>query len=285
MSQWASMSELERLQHSIRFGTDYQNKVNDPGLWAQAGFINGQKPQTMNFQNGTPVAPEGAPERPAGVSQYVWDRVTNNTTIGLNATSITNNPEVRDALVNAGYGDYVKGAYEKHMDANAGAAISNGADPTDAWDRAQAVGGGYYTQNYGTYNNNTVAGNSNSGQLGFGHEQSNPAGTEETAYQPPYTPADTTGGGGPDTNGGGNTDLNVSNVGGGQEAVVRTGSFNTVDYGTPTGPAVNTGIGVAGANPAPMASTPFADAYVRSSEAARKPGPISGLFKGELGEN
>lgn len=282
MSQWASMSELERLQHSIRYGTDYQNKVNDPGLWAQAGFINGQKPQNINFQNGTPVAPEGSPERPAGVSQYVWDRVTNNTTIGLNATSITNNPEVRDALVNAGYGDYVKGAYEKHMDANAGAAISNGADPTDAWDRAQGVGGGYYTENYGTYNNSTVAGNSNSGQLGFGHVQSNPTGTEEQAYQPPYNPADNTG---ETDSGSSNTDLNVSNVGGGQEAVTRNRTFNTVDYGTPTGPAVNTGIGTAGVTPSVMAPTPFADAYVRSSEAARKPGPISGLFKGELGED
>jgi len=273
------MSELERLQHSIRYGTDYQNKVNDPGLWAQAGFVNGQKPQNMNFQNGTPVQPEGTPDRPAGVSQYVWDRVTNNTLGGLNPTSITNNPEVRDALVNAGYGEYVKGAYEKHMDANAGAAISNGADPTEAWNRAQAVGGGYYTQNYGTYNNSSVAGNGNSGQLGFGHVQSDPVGTDGQAYQPPYTANDT----GSTDGAGAGTDLDVSNVGGGQAAVERTGSFNTVDYGTPTGPAVNTGIGVAGANP--NASTPFADAYVRSSEAARKTGPISGLFKGELGED
>ena len=252
MSQWASMSDLERLQHSIRYGTDWQNKVTDPGLWAQAGFVGGVKPENMNYVNGTPKAPEGAPQRPEGVSQYVWDRVTNNTLNGLNVTSITNNPETREALVNAGYGDYVKGAYEKHMDENAGGMIGNGADPGEAWARAQGVGGGWYQENFGAYGNPAVSG-ANEG-LTFGGSSGS-----ETTYD--YPPSDPTGGGlggepaggtdggstGGDTGGDTRTDLDTTNVGTSQEdAYVRNRNFGTVDYGERTGPAVNTGIGTAG---------------------------------------
>ena len=104
----------------------------------------------------TPKASPSAPERPADVPKYVWDRATSNTLDGLNPTLVTNNPETRDALIDAGYGDWVKAAYEQHMDENANGRIKNGADPAEAWEAAQGVGGGWYADNHGGYKNDTV---------------------------------------------------------------------------------------------------------------------------------
>ena len=87
----------------------------------------------------------------------MWDRASAGSYAGLNPTLVTRNPEVRDALIEAGFGDYVKGAYEMHMDNNAAHAIGNGADPSAAWGQANnSIGNDWYSQNYGTYSNQTV---------------------------------------------------------------------------------------------------------------------------------
>ena len=127
-----------------------------------------------------------AASRPEGVSESLWLHANDGNMSGFNVTSVTRDPEARDALIEAGFGDWVKAVHEQHMDQNAGHAIGNGANEGDAWRRAQLD---WYTQNYGEYGNPTVAGDSNIGNLGFGHEQAKPIGTNENPYVPPsYTP-------------------------------------------------------------------------------------------------
>lgn len=258
---WSDMTELERLIHSISNGTDYQNKVTDEGLWAQA----------TNALN-----PGEAPE---GISDTIWKQANLGKYGGFNVTSVTRDPAVRDALVDAGFGDWVKGAYEMHMDQHAGHAMGNGADSAGAWDRANqsiATADDWYAQNYGVYGNESL-GASNNNTLGFGHESGGNLNNVNVNIDG--------GGEGPANEGNDMMGLDYSNVGQG-EAVVRNRAMGTVDYGERTGPAVNTGIGTAG--PAPQnpnqapRSTPFADSYIRSNEAATKQGPISGLFSKEL---
>ena len=140
----------------------------------------------------TPEADTAAPE---GVSQTIWNKANAGDFGGFNVTSVTRNPAVRDALVEAGFGDWVKSVYEQHMDQNAAHAIGNGADAAGAWERANqsvATADDWYAQNYGVYGNNTVAGDSNSGSLGFGHVGANPVGTDDNPY---VAPGVTTGGG------------------------------------------------------------------------------------------
>ena len=240
-----------------------------------------------------------AASRPEGVSESIWLHANDGNMSGFNVTSVTRNPEVRDALIEAGFGDWVKAVHEKHMDQNAGHAIGNGANEADAWDRAQLD---WYTQNYGAYGNSTVAGDSNIGSLGFGHEQAKPVGTPDIPYVPPtYTPpqppaqqppsvpevqcgpgqvkirgvcVDWDGPSGAGGNGGGN--------GGGQANPNRRGpsTGGTGYLGAGVGPA-NTGIGQAGQNQA----TPWADAYFRAKERANAQGPVSRLFAKELEGN
>ena len=93
-------------------------------------------------------APKASTPPPPGVSQNIWNKANAGHIDGFNATSITRNAEQRDALIEAGYGDFVKAAYERHMNENAGHAIGNGADPNQAMANAQLD---WYNQNYGTY--------------------------------------------------------------------------------------------------------------------------------------
>lgn len=94
----------------------------------------------------TPVGNPRAPASVPGVSDYIMDRV-NNGAYNMNLASITHgNGATRDALVNAGYGDWVKGAYERAMDERAAHYAGNGSQ--NAMDTAQL---GWYNDRYGTY--------------------------------------------------------------------------------------------------------------------------------------
>ena len=257
----------------------YRMQQENPGMLAQ---LEAERDAARAAASASPInanVTAAAGDRPPGVSQYVWDRVTNGTLAGLNPTSITNNPAVRDALIAAGYEDYVKGAYELHMDQNAGGMIQNGANADEAWDRAQGVGGGWYGENYGEYENSTVAGNASQDDntLTFGHSSGPAVGTEEEPYVPPTVrptdPPTNTGGG----NGGGNGGVTVDlSPGAGAAAPVgeRNRNYGVAQAGPMSGP-VNTGIGTAGQNRA----TPFADAYVRAANRAQAEGPVTSLFK------
>lgn len=251
--------------------------------------------------NQAPAEAENPP--PAGVSQWLWDRVTSGT-MGINPTLITRDPAVRDALIDAGYTDYVKAMYEQHMDNNAAHAIGNGADPSAAWGNANnSIGNDWYQTNYGTYSNNTVAGSTGSsgaGDFTFGGGTT-PEGTEEQPYVPPQPPVvdDSVGdpnesgggqqGGGSEQGGGDSTgDTGGGPWGGGANVGQAPGGSQSSGYGpgihnynataVSDGPMVNTGIGAASQN----AATPWADAYMRASERSQAKGPISGLFAKEL---
>ncbi len=126
-------------------------------------------------------APERAKApRPPGVSQYVWDRVQAGTLDGLNTTSIINNPEVEQALIDAGHEDYVKAAYEKAMDQRAAHYGQNGASAEDAWANAQYD---KYTEKYGEYKNDTVE--ATESVLGLGNAVQSPT---NPGYVPPVVP-------------------------------------------------------------------------------------------------
>jgi len=87
--------------------------------------------------------------KPEGVSQYLWDRATGASPYGFNPTLITRDPATRDALVNAGYADFVKKAHESHMDQAAQHWSGNGATD-DVYARANQEHS-WYRDNYGAY--------------------------------------------------------------------------------------------------------------------------------------
>lgn len=86
-------------------------------------------------------------DRPEGVSRYVWDKVKSGDS-NYNKTLITRNPETRDAIVSAGYGDYVKDIHEQAMEEAASHYVGNGASTSDAFNTAQDP---WYNQNVGAY--------------------------------------------------------------------------------------------------------------------------------------
>jgi hypothetical protein len=175
----------------------------------------------------TPKADPKAGKRPAGVSQYVWDRVASGTLSGLNTTSITRDPEMREALIKAGHEDYVKAAYEKSMDQRAAHYGQNGAD--DPWATAQES---WYNNKYGQYKNDTV-GSSNTG-LSFGGSTGDPTNEGYVAPEAPPPVEEATGGGGGFFNGIRNG--TATNIKGGGSAG-GTDASTTVDQtgGNPSG--------------------------------------------------
>lgn len=261
---WADMTPLERLQHSVKFGTDYQNKVTDPGLWdaLRASYTKGSQ-VGYNSVNGTPVAPEGS-KPPPGVSQYVWDRVSNNTFAGLNLGSVTLDAETRDALINAGYEDYVRNAYERMQQQRYDHYSSNDTDGSGVLANARDD---WYTQNYGEWNPSESASASyEPGGLTFGGV----GGSYGGGYY----------GGSAGGNAGGNaggTDgaIDLSPGAGASVPTVERNRNYSVATASPMDAPVNTGIGTAGQ----AASTPFADAYVRASSRAQAEGPVTSMFK------
>ena len=115
-------------------------KANQPPQ-SQGNAATPQTPGFVTETNGT-----GQPPSVNGVSDYIMERV-NNGAYNMNLASITHGDgATRDALVNAGYGDWVKGAYERAMDQRAAHYGGNGAQ--DAMANAQL---GWYNDRYGNY--------------------------------------------------------------------------------------------------------------------------------------
>ena len=233
MGLWADMSEVERVAHSIRHGNKYHLKDSKAGLLDQAAAYNDEVFQGTTQRRGAGGAPQAAPgdpDRPDGVSQYVWDRVMGNTLAGLNTANITHGDgAMRDALLAAGHEDYVKKAYEESMRQRAGHYGMNGAD--DAWGNAQHE---WYTERYGNFFDDSVQNSSPS--LGFGHSQPDVS----------YAPAGSSGG--------------VTGMPSG-------GASANPDFGQAVEMTNRAG------------NTPFIDAYMRSREAAKKEGPVTGMMK------
>jgi hypothetical protein len=279
MSLWNDMTEVQKVAHSMRHDNQYHLKAS-PDMLRMAQQYNEQRSGTggdeLGFGHGsapttsTPTtsntgegvvgndgltnreryeqrraqeAAEQAAEqerlaeldadRPEGVSRYIWENIKNGT--GFNTTLVTRDPTVRDALVNAGHGDYVKSLYESQMDSAAAHYMGNGASQQDAFNTAQDP---WYTQNYGAYSNGTVAGVESG--LGFGHESTNPATGNPTYNSPASPPA-------------------------GQPPSFDFGP--APDFGTPANVTNRAG------------STPFMDSYMRSRDAAKAEGPVSGMMK------
>ena len=175
-SQMASASPVKETIPSPGSSAWYRMKKANPEKLAQ---MEKQRNEARAVSKAsTPKAGPEAGQRPAGVSQYVWDRVASGTLAGLNTTSITRDPEVREALIKAGHEDYVKAAYEKSMDQRAAHYGQNGAD--DPWATAQES---WYNQQYGQYKNTTVE--SSEPKLGLGGSTGDP--TNE-GYVPPEAP-------------------------------------------------------------------------------------------------
>ncbi len=179
--------------------------------------------------------------KPEGVSQYLWDRATGASPYGFNPTLITRDPATRDALVAAGYEDFVKKAHENHMDQAAGHWGGNGATD-DVYARAND-NVTWYQDNYGAYGGDpgirekTEGGMFSSPNLGFGHESS--------GHQPsPATPAPAT---------------PAPSVP--QEPVQPEPEAQQFDLS------------------GPRKSTPFLDSYMRAREASRATGPASSTMK------
>jgi hypothetical protein len=80
----------------------------------------------------TPQADPNAGPKPEGVSDYVWARVSSGDLTGLNPTSVTRNESQRQALVDAGYGDFVDQAAQKGYEQRVAHYMSNGATREEA---------------------------------------------------------------------------------------------------------------------------------------------------------
>ncbi len=242
MGLWAEMNDVQRMAHSIKTGSDWQNRAGNEGLRDQAtaylqndstpaiqgdnggyglpappppptpgagsntagmlGVVNHlvrgsggtqtpeQLQQTRNEQtqaimpsemSGPVLTPEEKyvigcepaqlpAEKPAGVSDYVWQRVQGNNYNGLNVANITHgNGATRDALVDAGYGDWVKGAYEQAMDQRAAHYGGNGS--SNPWDTAQFD---WYSDRYGDYRGATPTNRSAGLTYGGSSDTNNP---------------------------------------------------------------------------------------------------------------
>ena len=261
------------------------------------------------------VMQENASGRPEGVSQWLWDRAMGGN-LEINPTLITRNPAVRDALIAAGKEDYVKAMYERHMDNNAAHAIGNGLDAGSAWAQASGSVDDWYSQNYGDYSNETVAGStgaSGADDFTFGGGTT-PEGTDDQPYVPPAPPQPPVGGGG-GGNGGGNgggegdpppIDSGPEDPGPDPIVLDPLGSTNMTTRSGANSFMAGRSQGLLNPNHAPMPmrqpsaaspgmptavrpempsrpqSTPFADAYLKAKAAAEAPGPVSKLFANEL---
>jgi hypothetical protein len=119
-------------------------------------------------------------DRPEGVSRYLWEKVLNGDS-NFNKALVSKNPEISDAIAAAGHGDWVKAIHEQSMDQAANHYMGNGASSADAWNTAQ---NDWYTQNHGSYTNETVENDSND-DLGFGGSTGAPTNDGYVPSEPP----------------------------------------------------------------------------------------------------
>lgn len=241
MGLWAEMSDVQRMAHSIKTGSDWQNRAGNAGLRDQATAylqndstpaIQGDNggygaptppPRTSNASNTagmmgavtnairgmngtqtpaqleqtrmesiqdsmgpmyvddndmTPadlvvscLPPEQLPaQKPPGVSDHIWQRVQGNNYNGMNIANITHGDgATRDALVSAGYDDWVRGAYEQAMDQRAAHYGGNGS--SNPWETAQFD---WYSDRYGDYRGTTPTNRPAGLTFGGGSDTNNP---------------------------------------------------------------------------------------------------------------
>ena len=124
-------------------------------------------------------------DRPEEVSRYVWEKIKNGDS-NFNKTLVTRNPETRDAIVNAGYGEAVKDIHEQAMEEAAAHYVGNGANASDAFNTAQSD---WYNQNVGAYTPEAAAAKATA--------------KAEAEAKPPMPPAEPTKGQPPVNTGGG----------------------------------------------------------------------------------
>jgi hypothetical protein len=285
MLRLAQQHNEERNGGGLGFGHDGSNPngntTNTPrtdvgeGVVGSDGLTNRERYDQRRAQEAAQQAAEQErlaalnANRPEGVSQYLWENIQSGGS--FNPTLVTRDPAVRDALVNAGHGDYVKALYESQMDSAASHYMGNGASQQDAYGNAQDP---WYTQQYGNYFNDTVQGSEQG--LGFGHESTNPA-TGNPNYVPSQGGTPTGGfGDDPDFGAGVPTTDRDPNRSPMMDAYRAARAANP----SPAGgfvPNDDTGFG-----PQPgesRAKTPYADAFMRSRQRAEAPGPVSGMMK------
>jgi len=149
-------------------------------------------------------------DRPEEVSRYLWEKIKNGDS-NFNKTLVTRNPETRDAIVNAGYGEAVKDIHEQAMEEAAAHYVGNGAAASDAFNTAQSD---WYNQNVGAYTPEAAAAKA--------------VAKAEAEAKPPMPPAETKG-------------QNSANTGGGVGGIgaffngIRNGSATNIKGNPPAG--------------------------------------------------
>lgn len=291
MSLWASMTEAERVAHSYRHGNKYHLRPENAGYLEELtggslgfghtspasepastptrttgenvvgsdGLTNRERYDARQAAKAAKHAAEQAriaeldSDRPEHVSRYLWERIKGGQ--GFNSTLVTRNPETRDSLIAAGYGDYVKALTEKEMDGAAAHYMGNGASPEDAYKTAQ---NSWYNDTYGAYSNSTVQGNAPTLTFGGGTGAPTNEGYVAPVVSQPVASAP--------------VDLSptyTAKHGGGSGGMLA--GYNANRAAAPTSTPVQ-----ATSN---TTSTPYADAYLRAKGAAEAQGPVSGMMK------
>lgn len=292
MGLWANMTEAERVAHSIRNNNEYHKKASKAQYLEDAQSINEERaaaaaPTTTNRTGENVVGSDGLTnrerydarraaeaakhaaevariaeldsDRPPNVSRYLWERIREGKT-NFNSTLVTRNADTRDALMAAGYGDYVKALAESEMDGAAAHFMGNGATRQDAYNTAMSP---WYRETFGEYNNSTVQGNEPT--LTFGGSTGAPTNegyvapvVSQPVVSDPAVSADP-------------VDFSPTYT---AKAGASDGMLGSYNARMPTAAPVNTI--QATSNTAP---TPYADAYLRAKEAAVAQGPVSGMMK------
>jgi hypothetical protein len=260
---WADMTDLQRLAHSIKHGTDYQNKVSDPGMFDAAYRYLEQDSQPAMSNSGDSLATLYATENTkaqqqeqaaandygfSNAQQSAYDSLTSKGLVDADGNLVTDGLSKQELydLWSSGFGLGETEAHKSLRD-QAHAAFAAISSPGGTIE-LPGSGGGL------TFGGGSVV--TDDGRVSTKPED-----------QP------TTGGGG----WGGNADVGTA-PGAGVSSGYGPGSHNYTATAVSRGPAVNAGIGTARQN----AATPWADAYMRASERSQATGPISGLFAKEL---
>ena len=270
---WADMTDLQRLAHSIKHGTDYQNKVSDPGMFeaAQRYLEKDSAPAMSNsgdslatlyaMENTKAQQQEQAATNDYGFSnaqQSAYDSLVSKGLVDADGNLVTDGLSKQELydLWSTGFG---LGETEAHKSLRDQAHAAFAAIPSPGGTIELPGSGGGLTLGGGSVV-------TDDGRVSTEPEdQPPPTPTPAPTPEPPPPPP-----------GWGDIDGDIDIV-----PDTPSGSGGNVAY-TPVaasaGPAVNTGIGVA----SQKAATPWADAYMRASERSRARGPISGLFAKEL---
>jgi hypothetical protein len=267
---WANMTDLQRLAHSIKNGTDYQNKVSDPGMFeaAQRYLEKDSQPAMSNsgdslatlyaMENTKAQQQEQAAANDYGFSnaqQSAYDSLTSKGLVDADGNLVIDGLSKQQLydLWSSGFGLGETEAHKSLRD-QAHAAFSAISSPGGTIE-LPGSGGGLTFGGGSVVTDAEQAAPKPEAQCGPGQ------------IQVRGVCVDWDGPSGAGDNGGGQANPN-------RRGPSTTG---TGYLGAGAGPA-NTGIGQAGQNQA----TPWADAYFRAKERAAAQGPVSRLFANEL---